>query len=136
MPVFGRFDYRAQSVMNIARQAAIRFRHSFIGSEHLLLALLSVSKGIVPVIILMASVTTGITINRGWECIEFYGGKLAGISSIFSAISEYGHMPVNSLFTTSDIPNYHTYKKSECPYCKDGQRIEALVNGYGYSELK
>ena len=48
MPVFGRFDYRAQSVMNIARQAAIRFRHSFIGSEHLLLALLSVSKGIVP----------------------------------------------------------------------------------------
>ncbi len=88
------------------------------------------------VIILMASVTTGITINRGWECIEFYGGKLAGISSIFSAISEYGHMPVNSLFTTSDIPNYHTYKKSECPYCKDGQRIEALVNGYGYSELK
>ena len=26
MPVFGRFDYRAQSVMNISRQAAIRFR--------------------------------------------------------------------------------------------------------------
>ena len=33
------------------------------------------------IIILMASVTTGITINRSWECIEYYGGKLQGISA-------------------------------------------------------
>ena len=87
------------------------------------------------IIILMASITTGITINRSWECIEFYGGKLQGISSIFSAIDEYGGIPVNSLFTTQDIPSYHTYSKHECPYCKNGQKIDALVNGYGYSEL-
>lgn len=87
------------------------------------------------VIILMASITTGITINRSWECIEFYGGKLQGISSIFSAIDEYGNLPVNSLFTINDIPTYHTYTKHDCPYCKNGQKIDALVNGYGYSEL-
>lgn len=87
------------------------------------------------IIILMASITTGITINRSWECIEFYGGKLQGISSIFSAISEYGNIPVNSLFTTQDIPSYHTYSKHDCPYCKNGQKLDALVNGYGYSEL-
>ena len=87
------------------------------------------------VIILMASITTGITINRSWECIEFYGGKLQGISSIFSAIEEYGNLPVNSLFTINDIPTYHTYTKHDCPYCRNGQRIDALVNGYGYSEL-
>lgn len=87
------------------------------------------------VIILMASITTGITINRGWECIEFYGGKLEGISSIFSAISEYGNIPVNALFTTNDIPTYHTYSKHECPYCKSGRKLDALVNGYGYSKL-
>lgn len=87
------------------------------------------------VIILMASITTGITINRSWECIEFYGGKLQGISSIFSAIEEYGNLPVNSLFTIKDIPTYHTYTKHDCPYCKNGQKIDALVNGYGYSEL-
>lgn len=87
------------------------------------------------VIILMASITTGITINRGWECIEFYGGKLQGVSSIFSAISEYGNLPVNSLFTTQDVPGYNTYKKSECPYCKKGQKIDALVNGFGYAQL-
>lgn len=87
------------------------------------------------VIILMASITTGITINRSWECIEFYGGRLQGISSIFSAIEEYGNLPVNSLFTIKDIPTYHTYTKHDCPYCRNGQMIDALVNGYGYSEL-
>ena len=65
------------------------------------------------IIILMASITTGITINRSWECIEYYGGKLQGISAIFSAISEYGNLPVNALFTTNDIPSYHTYTKHD-----------------------
>lgn len=87
------------------------------------------------VIILMASVTTGISINKSWECIEYYGGKLQGISAIFSAISEYGNLPINALFTPNDIPSYHTYDKNNCPYCKNGQKIDALVNGYGYSEL-
>ena len=87
------------------------------------------------IIILMASVTTGITINRSWECIEYYGGKLQGISAIFSTLSEYGNLPVNSLFTPNDIPTYHTYSKHDCPYCKSGQKIDALVNGHGYSEL-
>ena len=48
MPIFGRFDYRAQSAVNIARQTAVRFRQPFIGSEHLLLALLTVARGAVP----------------------------------------------------------------------------------------
>lgn len=87
------------------------------------------------VVLLMASITTGITVNRSWECIEFYGGKLQGISAIFSAIDEYGGIPINSLFTPQDIPNYHTYKKNDCPYCKKGQKLDALVNGYGYSEI-
>lgn len=87
------------------------------------------------IIILMASVTTGITINRSWECIEYYGGKLQGISAIFSTLSEYGNLPVNALFTPNDIPSYHTYSKHDCPYCKNGQKIDALVNGHGYSEL-
>lgn len=84
----------------------------------------------------MASVTTGITINRSWECIEYYGGKLQGISAIFSTLSEYGNLPVNSLFTPNDIPTYHTYSKHDCPYCNEmDQKIDALVNGHGYSEL-
>ena len=48
MAIFGRFDYRAQSAVNVARQTALRFRHHYIDSDHLLLGLLTVGRGVVP----------------------------------------------------------------------------------------
>ena len=48
MAIFGRFDYRAQSAVNIARQTALRFKHHYIDSDHLLLGLLTVGRGSVP----------------------------------------------------------------------------------------
>ena len=87
------------------------------------------------IILLMASVTTGKTINKGVECIQYYGGKLQGISAIFSAIGELDGMPVNSVFRERDIPDYQTYDFRECPYCKKGIKLDALVNGYGYSKI-
>ena len=48
MAIFGRFDYRAQSAVNIARQTALRFKHHYIDSDHLLLGLLTVGRGTVP----------------------------------------------------------------------------------------
>lgn len=88
------------------------------------------------VIILMASITTGITIKQSMDCISFYGGHVQGISSIFSTIDHYHGLPVNSIFTKADIPDYHTYSRYDCPYCMKGQPIDALVNGFGYSEIK
>ena len=41
MAIFGRFDYRAQSAVNIARQTALRLKHHYIDSDHLLLGLLT-----------------------------------------------------------------------------------------------
>ena len=34
-----------------------------------------------------------------------------------------------------DIPNYEAFTHSDCPMCKEGKPVEALVNGYGYSEI-
>ncbi len=48
MAIFGRFDYRAQSAVNVARQTALRFRHHYIDSDHLLLGLLTVGRNTVP----------------------------------------------------------------------------------------
>ena len=87
------------------------------------------------VVLLMASVTTGKTINKGMECIQYYGGNLQGIAAIFSAIEEENGAHINSVFHTSDIPDYRTYDYRECPYCKQGKKIDALVNGYGYSKI-
>ncbi len=39
------------------------------------------------VLILMASVTTGLTIARSMECVRYYGGKVVGVSAIYSATS-------------------------------------------------
>ena len=82
------------------------------------------------VIVLMASVTTGITIRKSMECISYYGGMLVGISAIFSAVDEVEGQPVNAVFHKDDIPDYQSCAMHDCPLCKEGRRIDALVNSF------
>ena len=35
----------------------------------------------------------------------------------------------------NDLPGYASYDYRYCPYCKEGKKIDALVNSYGYSQL-
>lgn len=87
------------------------------------------------VLLLVASATTGKSINRSIECINYYGGKLMGISAIFSAINSIREIPIKALFTANDIPDYRSYKFEECPHCKNQEKIDAIVNSFGYSKL-
>ena len=87
------------------------------------------------VLVMMASVTTGFTAKRSIEAIGYYGGQVAGIASIYSAVDEAGEYPVYSVYNISDLPDYASYDYRECPYCKAGKKIDALVNSFGYSEL-
>ncbi len=87
------------------------------------------------VLLLSASNTTGLTISRSMECVDYYGGEVAGICSVFSAIDKIGGMTVESIFTVDDVPGYQAYESYNCPFCKAKQRVEAMVNGYGYSKL-
>ena len=87
------------------------------------------------VLILMASVTTGISVRKSMECVQYYGGMVSGVSAIFSAAGEVEGMPVNHVFGRGDLPDYETYAPHDCPLCKAGNRIEALVNSFGYSKL-
>lgn len=87
------------------------------------------------VLFLLASATTGRTIERSLECISYYGGIVAGISAIFSANEVIAGQQIHTLFKTSDIPEYNTFQHNQCPFCQSGQRIEAIVNSYGYSKL-
>lgn len=86
-------------------------------------------------LLLIASVTTGKTIKRCLECIEYYGGEAVGISAVFSAQDEVNAQPVHALFHSEDVPDYHTYSLRDCPECQAGEKIDALVNSYGYSAL-
>ena len=44
-------------------------------------------------------------------------------------------MEVKSIFTSADLPDYKAYTPQSCPMCREGKRVEALVNSYGYSKL-
>lgn len=87
------------------------------------------------VFLLLATMTTGETVRRSLECIEYYGGKVAGVGAIFSTLDYVAGTEVFSLFSKDDLPGYQTFQPHECPYCKKGMPIEAMVNGFGYSLL-
>ncbi|MDD3692648.1 MAG: orotate phosphoribosyltransferase [Oscillospiraceae bacterium] len=87
------------------------------------------------ILLLIASASTGKTINRSIDCLKYYSGRLVGISAVFSAIRESNGIQVNALFTEEDIPQYTTMKSMECSMCKAGQKIDAIVNSYGYSRI-
>jgi orotate phosphoribosyltransferase len=86
-------------------------------------------------LLLLASATTGRTIARAMECVEYYGGMVAGVSAIFSAIDKVNGHDINAIFTKDDIPGYQTFDAPSCQMCARGERIEAIVNSYGYSKL-
>lgn len=87
------------------------------------------------VLLLISSVSTGKTINRAIDCLQYYNGHLVAISAIFSAIKESNGIDLHAIFTKDDIPGYDTYFSSSCPMCKNGQKVDALVNSFGYSKI-
>ncbi len=87
------------------------------------------------VILLLASVTTGKTVNRSLECMKYYGGRVVGISAIFSIIDKQQDIKIHPLFTQLDLPDYRSYPFQDCPDCKEKRKIDALVNSYGYSKF-
>ena len=60
---------------------------------------------------------------------------MAGVAAIYSAVEEVGGYPVRSVYTINDLPGYASYDYRDCPYCKAGQKLDALVNSFGYSAL-
>lgn len=87
------------------------------------------------ILLLISSASTGKTINRTVDCLKYYNGNLIGIAAIFSAIRENNGIPVKSLFTEDDLPHYETFPVGECPMCKAGQKVDALINSFGYSKI-
>ena len=60
------------------------------------------------ILFLLASATTGRTVERSLECVSYYGGIVAGISAIFSANEEIAGQKIHTLFHIGDIPEYKT----------------------------
>ena len=69
------------------------------------------------------------------ECIDYYGGNVAGITAIFATVDSCAGYRVTSIFDPSTLGDYQSYDSRECPWCKQGKPIDALVNSFGYSSL-
>ena len=87
------------------------------------------------ILVLMGSVTTGKTLQTALDCIRYYKGKVSGACAIFSAVSEVEGVELHAIFHPDDINGFSSYRASDCPLCREGQRIDAIVNSFGYSAL-
>lgn len=87
------------------------------------------------VLLLISSASTGKSILRAIDCLQYYSGDLVGVGAIFSAIEEVNGIEVKALFTDKDLPHYDNFAATECPMCAKGIKVDALINSFGYSKL-
>ena len=87
------------------------------------------------ILILAISVSSGKTALAAIDAIRYYGGKVTGIASIFSTEKDVIGYPVHSIFDPNDLDGYAVYRPHECPMCKAGMKIDALINSHGFSKL-
>lgn len=87
------------------------------------------------VLLLLASATTGQTIIKAGQALSYYGATISGISAVFSAANSVMGIPIKSLFTIADIPDYKAYNPEGCSLCKEKMPIDAFANAYGYSTI-
>lgn len=87
------------------------------------------------ILVLVASVTTGSTVCKCLECLQYYGGIVQGVSAIFSVVDKVDAVKINSIFTEKDITGYKNYDINDCPFCKNNEKVEAIINGYGYIKI-
>ena len=87
------------------------------------------------VLLLLTSATTAKTVLKAAQILGYYGAIINGVSAVFSAANSVMGIPIKSLFSISDIPDYKTYEPEDCALCKAGIGIDALANGFGYSRI-
>jgi len=85
------------------------------------------------VLVLIDTATTGSTLKSAIGSIRFYGGTPIGISAIFSVATQIEKLPIRSLYSTRDLPDYASYRSDNCPLCQKGLAVDAICNGFGYS---
>ena len=52
-----------------------------------------------------------------------------------AAVTEAVAENSSGIYSIADLPDYESHDSGDCPYCKAGQKIDALVNSFGYTEL-
>jgi len=88
------------------------------------------------VLLLIATVSSGRSLSITLECINYYGGLVAGVSALYRASDVKIGVNVNCLFTSNDIPEYKLFSPTECEMCKNGQKLEGIISYEGYTRIE
>lgn len=73
--------------------------------------------------------------QQGHRGNQYYGGIHMSVSAVFSALDEMNGIPIKSVFGKRELPDYMFSDYRNCPICKEGKKLDALINPYGYSKL-
>lgn len=87
------------------------------------------------VLLLVSNASTGKTIRRALDCLQYYGGDLVGICTLFSVVGEMNGVSINSVFTKAELPDYQTFIPGRCDMCEQKSKIDAIANSFGFSRL-
>ena len=87
------------------------------------------------VLLLVSSISSGITLKGALETLAYYGANLVGISALFNAMPEELEHDVNYLFSKNDIPEYEMHKPTDCILCKAGRKLDAIIMQGGYTKI-
>ena len=87
------------------------------------------------VVIFAVSLASGKTVENAIDAVKYYGGEAVGVAAIFSTDTDCRGIAVNSVFDPKDLDNYQIYPAHDCPMCKAGKKVDALINSHGYSKL-
>ena len=87
------------------------------------------------VLILGATVTTGFTMAAAIDAIRYYGGQTSGLCAIFTCMDDIEGIHVQSIFNKDMLDDYESKSVHECPLCKAGFKLDAMVNTYGISSF-
>ncbi len=87
------------------------------------------------VLVLAVSVASGATAKAAIEAVKYYGGEISGVASIFATVASCGGYTVNSVFNPNDLEGYFAVPAHECPLCREGKKLDALINCHGFSKL-
>lgn len=89
------------------------------------------------VILLVSSISSGITIKSALDCLAYYGANLVGISALFNSFTSDldQNQKINYLFTHEDIPGYQKFRPGDCEMCKSGRKLDAIIMQGGYTKI-
>lgn len=87
------------------------------------------------VLILAATVATGGMILDAINSVKYYEGIPEGICTIFSAGAKCSGLPITTIFHASMLGDYMFAPPADCPLCRAGEKLDAIINSFGISSL-